>query len=264
MQKVTLRGAPQTTPASWEASNETLPGVPYRFSLFRRRLVARAIGLRNQNTRPMPTSLPCPALGEVAGVATNSHGNVLVYVRAGQPVATLGTERTFYHGNSRLFEFDQNGKFVREIGRGTYAFDYAEQVRVDPQDNIWAVDAGSNMALMFDPEGRLLMVLGRKNENIPVRPGGGVPARLIDPAPPAGAPTEGGGAAPSAPGAGIRGEGFSQPTDITFDRDGNITTSPTAWATTIASLNSIAKATGFPVGAKPEAARDNSTRSRES
>jgi sugar lactone lactonase YvrE len=163
-----------------------------------------------------------PALGEVAGVATNSKGHMFAYVRTGQPVATLGTERTFYHGNARLFEFDGSGKFVREIGRGTYAFDYAEQVRVDPQDNIWVVDAGANMATKFDPEGRLVIVLGRKPENIPVRPGSGIPARGIDPAPPAGAPGEGGLGGGSTPGAGQRGEAFNQPTDIAFDKDGNI------------------------------------------
>src|SRR5262245_14574887 len=67
-----------------------------------------------------------PAYGEVAGVATNSKGNVFVYVRTGVPSATLGTERTFYHGHARLFQFDQNGKFVREVGGGNYAFDYPQ------------------------------------------------------------------------------------------------------------------------------------------
>src|SRR5713226_1080240 len=77
--------------------------------------------------------------GEVAGVATNSKGHVFVYTRTGHAVATLGDERTFYHNGSRLFEFDQNGKFVREIGQGVYAVNFAQQVRVDPQDNIWIV-----------------------------------------------------------------------------------------------------------------------------
>ncbi len=81
--------------------------------------------------------LTLPAYGEVAGIATNSRGHVFVYARTGHPVATLGDERTFYHGNARLFQFDQNGKFIKEIGQGTYGFDFAQQVRIDPQDNIW-------------------------------------------------------------------------------------------------------------------------------
>src|SRR6185369_6941694 len=121
-----------------------------------------------------------PSYGEVAGVATNSRGNVFVYARTGHAVATLGDERTFYHGGSRLFQFDQNGKFVKEIGQGVYAVNFAQQVRVDPQDNIWIVDAGSNQIVKFDPDGRYLMVLGRKPENIPVRAGAGIPARELD------------------------------------------------------------------------------------
>ena len=113
--------------------------------------------------------LTLPAYGEVAGVATNSRGHVFVYARTGHAVATLGDERTFYHGGARLFQFDQAGKFVKEIGQGTYGFDFAQQVRVDPQDNIWAVDAGSNVLTKFDSEGRLLMVIGRKPEAIAVR-----------------------------------------------------------------------------------------------
>src|SRR5205809_5474381 len=116
-------------------------------------------------------------LGEVAGVASNSRGHVFVYTRTGHAVATLGDERTFYHGGSRLFQFDQTGKFVKEIGQGVYAVNFAQQVRVDPQDNIWIVDSGSNQVVKFDAEGRFQLVLGRKPENIGVRPGAGVPAR---------------------------------------------------------------------------------------
>src|SRR5216117_561444 len=120
--------------------------------------------------------LQLPSYGEVAGVATNSRGNIFVYARTGHGVATLGDERTFYHGGSRLFQFDQTGKFVKEIGQGVYAVNFAQQVRVDPQDNIWIVDAGSNQIVKFDADGRFQLVLGRKGENISVRPGAGVPA----------------------------------------------------------------------------------------
>src|SRR5947207_1583390 len=124
--------------------------------------------------------LSLPSYGEVAGVATNSRGHVFVYARTGHGVATLGDERTFYHGGSRLFEFDETGKFVKEIGQGVYAINFAQQVRIDPQDNIWVVDAGSNSVVKFDADGRYVLVLGRKGENIGVRPGAGVPASVPD------------------------------------------------------------------------------------
>jgi DNA-binding beta-propeller fold protein YncE len=172
--------------------------------------------------------LSLPSYGEVAGVATNSKGHVFVYARTGHAIATLGDERTFYHGGSRLFQFDPTGKFVREIGQGTYAMSFAQQVRVDPQDNVWVVDAGSNMLMKFDPDGRLLLVLGRKPESIAVRQGPGVPARRIDPTPaPAAGPGGGGGggggggAGGGAPGAGLRGNSFNRPSDVTWDKAGN-------------------------------------------
>src|SRR5256885_8269542 len=154
-----------------------------------------------------------PSYGEVAGVATNSKGHLFVYARTGHAVATLGDERTFYHNGSRLFEFDQNGKFVKEIGQGVYAVNFAQQVRVDPQDNIWIVDAGSNQVVKFDANGRFQLVLGRKPENIGVRPGPGVPASGGLAPDGRGAAAEagrggggGGRGGAGAPGAGIRGD----------------------------------------------------------
>ena len=41
---------------------------------------------------------------------------------------------------------------------------FAAQVRVDPQDNIWAVDEMTNMVIKFDPQGRVALLLGRKAE----------------------------------------------------------------------------------------------------
>src|SRR5258706_667614 len=94
-------------------------------------------------------------LGEVGGVATNSKGDIFVYTRTGHPTVTIGTARPFAHGGSRLFQFDRNGKFVREIGKDSYAFMYAAQVRVDPTDNLWVVAQMTNMVIKFDSQGRV-------------------------------------------------------------------------------------------------------------
>jgi DNA-binding beta-propeller fold protein YncE len=169
-------------------------------------------------------------LGEAAGVATNSKGNIFVYTRTGNPSATLGTRRTFSRGAARLFEFDPSGKFIREIGQGLYGFLYAHTVRVDREDNVWVVDEGSNMVIKFDRDGRLLMTMGRKPEAIPVPPpaagggggggegegGGGGRGRGAGAA--AGAP-----AAPTAPqGTGVPGDNFNRPADVAWDANGNI------------------------------------------
>src|SRR4029079_15645335 len=81
-----------------------------------------------------------------------------------------------------------------------YAWAYAHTVRVDRDDNIWAVDKGSDMVVKFNPEGRVTMVFGRKKEASDEA----VPwTRVTPPRPP------------------VAGQ-FRQPTDVTWDRDGNI------------------------------------------
>src|SRR5580658_10861692 len=143
-------------------------------------------------------------LGEIGGVATNSKGDIFVYTRTGRPTLTLGAARGFVHGGSRLFQFDRNGKYVREIGKDSYAFVFAQQVRIDPQDNIWIVDQMTNTVLKFDPEGRVAMILGRKAEAIPV------PAR----GPGAGGTPPPNLPANALPGSGLSADLFNRPTDV--------------------------------------------------
>ena len=90
------------------------------------------------DSNPMPLTMPDNIhLGEVAGVATNSRGEIFVYTRTGNPTITIGTARAVSHGGGRLFQFDRSGKFMREIGQGVYGFLQPQQVRVDPQDTLW-------------------------------------------------------------------------------------------------------------------------------
>ena len=130
-------------------------------------------------------------LGEAAGVATNSKGHIFVYTRTGAAHSSVGTSRTFYKAGSRLFEFDQTGKFVREIGQGVYGFNFAQAVKIDPQDNIWVVDQGSTNVIKFDPDGKLQLVLSRKPEAISVRPAAGGVPRPSGAAPPRPPPAAG-------------------------------------------------------------------------
>ena len=96
--------------------------------------------------------------GEIAGVAVNSQGHVFVFSR-GNSVGPSYMARA-----SQLLEFDANGNFVREIGKNLYGWSYAHAVRVDPQDNIWVVDKGSNLILKINPQGRVEWVFGRVQE----------------------------------------------------------------------------------------------------
>ncbi len=181
-------------------------------------------------------------LGEAAGVATNSKGDIFVYTRTGTPYITTAGARNVSHGGARLFQFDRTGKFVREIGQNAYGFLQAQQVRVDAQDNVWIVDQMSTQVVKFDPNGRIQMVLSRKPEamEVPNRPLLPPPDTyaLVRPAPPAPQPPGGGGrggpppagaapppagAAPAPlPGSGAAGESFNRPTDVAWDASGNI------------------------------------------
>src|SRR3981081_1352545 len=96
--------------------------------------------------------------GEVSGVSVNSKGHVFALSRgntSGPAYAAAATQ---------LLEFDAQGKFIREIGKNLYAWSFGHTVKIDPQDNIWVTDKGSDMVIKFDPEGRVLMVFGRKQE----------------------------------------------------------------------------------------------------
>ena len=105
------------------------------------------------------------------------------------------------------------GKFMREIGQDSYGFLVAQQVRIDPQDNIWVVDQMSSMVIKFDPNGQVQLLLGRKSES----------ERLPAPPVPAGqAPPGRGGRGGTAPGAGQQSDVFQRPTDVAWDAAGNI------------------------------------------
>ncbi len=124
--------------------------------------------------------------GENMGIATNSKGNIYIYHRSYE---------------TRLFEYSPAGQFIREIGRNNYGFAFAHSVRVDAQDNIWAVDEGTDMLVKFSPEGKVLMTIGRRED----------PVAMLS----------------AMPGAGrFHGRNekyrFGRQTDVAFDQQGNI------------------------------------------
>ena len=163
-----------------------------------------------------------PFVGEVAGVGANSRGQIFVYTRTGHPYATLGDNRTFSRGGSKLFLFDAKGNFVREWGQDVYGFNAAIGLRIDPQDNVWTIDVAANQVVKFNADGSVGLVLGRKPETISVRPNqpqGGPGAPGAPAAPPAAAAQT---AAKVPPGTGTPGSGFNRPTDVAWDKAGNI------------------------------------------
>src|ERR1700675_2701687 len=111
--------------------------------------------------RSVPDFLKLPPdlyLGEVSGVAVNSKGHVLVFSRGNT------TGPAYAASAAQLLEFGADGKYLREIGHNLYAWSFAHAVKVDKQDNIWVADKRSDMIIKFNPQGRVLLVFGRKQE----------------------------------------------------------------------------------------------------
>jgi len=111
--------------------------------------------------RSVPDFLKLPPdlyLGEVAGVALNSKGHILVFSRGHSSGPAYGASA------AQLLEFSPDGKFLREIGHNLYGWSFAHSVKVDKDDDIWVADKGSDMVIKFNPEGRVAMVFGRKQE----------------------------------------------------------------------------------------------------
>ena len=150
-------------------------------------------------------------LGEVAGVATNSHGQHLRLHADREPdgrprqLAAVCPRRL-----APLRVRSRPGILSAKSAQASTGSSFAHAVRVDPQDNIWVVDEGSSQVIKFDPDGRVLMVMGRKAEadqSVRRRAGGGA---------------AGGGGAPGSGRARRGSDQFNRPSDVAWDAEGNI------------------------------------------
>jgi len=135
--------------------------------------------------------------GEVSAIATNSSDHVFVFTRSNPS----GGGPAYAIHAAQLLEFDASGQYLREHGRGLYAWAFAHGLRIDRDDNIWTVDKGSNMVVRMNPRGRVVWVFGRKAESSSEE---AHPIERHDPPLP---PVDG---------------RFREPTDVAFDSQGNI------------------------------------------
>ncbi len=86
--------------------------------------------------------------GRVSAAAADSAGRVFVF-----------------HRNLKidpLIVFDATGRYLRSWGKGEFTNPHA--VRIDRDDNVWLIDAGSHQVLKLTGEGRPLMTLGVKGQ----------------------------------------------------------------------------------------------------
>lgn len=134
-----------------------LLAVPFCWMPFS--VVAQTVPEIPFDSEPNPVKPPADLhFGEVSGVALNSKGHIFVFSRGNT------TGPAYAAAAARLDEFAPDGQFIREIGHNLYAWSFAHAVRVDRDDNIWVADKGSDLVVKFNPEGRVAMVFGRKQE----------------------------------------------------------------------------------------------------
>src|SRR4029453_1661721 len=97
---------------------------------------------------PEPFSFPqgTTLAGAAAAVAFDSKGHLFVLTR----------------GNPSLYEFDNNGKFIRSFGEGLFTRSHG--LRIDKDGNIWATDVGAHTVMKLDPQGHVPMTLGTKGQ----------------------------------------------------------------------------------------------------
>jgi streptogramin lyase len=132
--------------------------------------------------------------GEVPGVAVDSRGHIYVFSRSGS-----ASGPAFGPVAAQLLEFGPKGDFIREIGKDLYGWAFAHSVRIDRNNEIWAIDKGSDMIIRFNQAGRVVWVFGRRQESAD----GAEPHEHTTPPQP---PQDG---------------RFRQPTDIAWDSQGN-------------------------------------------
>jgi DNA-binding beta-propeller fold protein YncE len=144
----------------------------------------------------LPESVP---LGRPSSVAFDSHGHLLVFTRADQP----------------LLEIDAtSGALVKAFGEGRYVRSHG--LRVDPEGNIWTTDVAGHTVTKMDASGTVLLTLGTKGQ-----PGGWDEAAgsrlLFEP--------NDVGFAPSGDVIVVQGHGKGEPRALRFDRNGKFVTS---------------------------------------
>ncbi len=84
--------------------------------------------------------------GAAASVAFDSKVHLFVLTR-GQP---------------SLYEFDNNGKFIRSFGEGLFTRSHG--LKIDKDGNIWATDVGAHTVMKISPQGQVLLTLGTKGQ----------------------------------------------------------------------------------------------------
>jgi len=114
---------------------------------------------------------------QVAGVSVDAQGHVLVLHRGAYPILEFESNGKLVRSwGDRIFSEGRVGPIAmndRVAGRAVFSAVYgppgcvacgAHAIRVDPEHNIWVIDAPGHVIYKMNSEGKTIMQLGKKGE----------------------------------------------------------------------------------------------------
>jgi peptidylamidoglycolate lyase len=112
--------------------------------------------------RPVPgwPSLAEGVIGQVGGVAVDSHGDVIVFHRAGRVWEGEEIALEFIASETVLILDAQTGELLDSWGVNMFVMPHG--LTIDHEDNLWLTDVGLQQVFKFDRAGNLLMALGER------------------------------------------------------------------------------------------------------
>jgi len=102
-----------------------------------------------------------PKYQAVAGWPKLPEGSKLGGVTA---VATDAADRVylFHRGKQPIMVFDRDGMFLRSWGDDLVKT--AHGLRIDGEGNVWTTDIGNQLVIKYNPEGKVLLTVGKKDQ----------------------------------------------------------------------------------------------------
>ena len=96
-------------------------------------------------------------LGEVSGVAVDSHNHVFVFHRGGRKYSAEANLPTISEPTILCFD-GQNGEKISAFGANQFVVPHG--LRVDRDDNLWLTDVGLHQVFKLSHDGKVLLSLG--------------------------------------------------------------------------------------------------------
>ncbi|HWC63467.1 MAG TPA: peptidyl-alpha-hydroxyglycine alpha-amidating lyase family protein [Rhizomicrobium sp.] len=155
-------GAPPAAPPTGQGATPIFPPGQYPVKL----PSVSLLGAPNDLPNPYGTgadwgTLPAGRVwGSTASVTTGPDGTIWVVDRCGHSGAGGETCSGGSANINPIFQFDTSGKLLKSFGAGLFVSPH--KLAVDKDGNVWVADNGGNQVFKLDPNGKVLMTLGKK------------------------------------------------------------------------------------------------------